>query len=193
MSDPAACVLIIDTHVRHDLADGAYARRRAECEEATRQLGMTALAAAGPSLVARSGRLDPVLQRRARHVISENERTLAAARAIRSGDWPKLGALMYDSHRSLSDDFEVSCRELDIVVDTARFLGEDAGVFGCRMTGGGFGGCAICLVRTDMVGRVRQAIADSYRELTGKAATILSSRPSDGARRINTPQRRPAR
>jgi galactokinase len=91
-----------------------------------------------------------------------------------------MGALMYASHESLRDDYQVSCRELDTVVEIARRVGSQAGVLGCRLTGGGFGGSAVCLVRSDAVAPVSAALAIEYRERTGKAANILSSRPGAG-------------
>src|SRR5262249_17221823 len=110
MSDPAVAVLIINTNVRHKLADGEYARRRSQCETATRFLKLPALRdATTTSLRAARKGLDPVVFRRARHVITENERTLKAARAFRTSDWTTLGKLMYASHASLRDDYEVSC------------------------------------------------------------------------------------
>ena len=120
--------------------------------------------------------------RRARHVITENERTLQAARAIQAGDWPAVGQLMYASHASLRDDFAVSCAELDAVVEIAEALGEAEGVIGCRMTGGGFGGCAVSLVRTDAVRHITRKLSEGYERKTGTQATIFSSRPAGGAR-----------
>ena len=97
------------------------------------------------------GKMDEVVFRRARHVISEIERTVHAAEGIRASNWPTVGQLMYASHYSLRDDYEVSCKELDVVVEIAEGIGFKGGVYGCRMTGGGFGGCAVALVKAELV------------------------------------------
>jgi galactokinase len=185
MTDPSVSVLIINTHVRHSLAAGEYARRRAQCEAAARALGVPALRDATPAaLEACAGALDPVLVRRARHVISENARTLEACEALRTGAWPRMGTLMSASHASLRDDFEVSCAELDAAVAIASGLGEAGGVFGARMTGGGFGGCVVALVRAEAAEAVSAHVADRYRCATGRTATIFTSRAAGGARVI---------
>jgi galactokinase len=128
--------------------------------------------------------MEPVVFRRARHVITENERTQEAARAMQAGQWDKAGELMYASHVSLRDDYEVSCAELDAVVEFAQQIGKDGGMIGCRMTGGGFGGCAVSLVKTEAVPRIIRAIGDAYEKRTGNQATIFSSRPAGGARSL---------
>ncbi len=120
MTDPALTVLIINTNVRHKLADSAYAKRRARCETAARALHVPALRDATlAALEAAQGQLEPVVFRRARHVITENERTLQAAKSFQASDWAAVGQSMYASHASLRDDYEVSCPELDVVVETA--------------------------------------------------------------------------
>jgi galactokinase len=128
--------------------------------------------------------LEPVVFRRARHVISEIERTLTAARAIQAKDWTAVGELMYASHESLRNDYEVSCLELDAVVEIARDM-KDKGIIGARMTGAGFGGCAVCLARTDTVRNVTKLIDQAYEKATGEQAEIFSSRPASGARVIS--------
>jgi galactokinase len=183
MTDPTVTVLIINTNVRHQLAEGEYAKRRSQCEAAARSLKVPALRdATVQALEAGRAEMKPVVFRRARHVITENERTLQAAQAIRASDWPTVGRLMYASHASLRDDYEVSCPELDTVVEIAQSIGEQGDMIGCRMTGGGFGGCAVSLVKTDAVARITRAIDGPYERKTGKPATIFSSRPGDGAR-----------
>ncbi len=183
MTDPGVTVLIINTNVRHRLAEGEYARRRQQCEAAARALNVTALRdATMDALNGARKRIDPVVFRRARHVITENERTLRAARAIQAGDWPVVGKLMYDSHASLRDDYQVSCRELDTVVEIARKLGPQQGVIGCRMTGAGFGGCAVSLVRTDAVRVLTRLIAEEYEKQTEQEPAMFWSRPAAGAR-----------
>jgi galactokinase len=185
MTDPTVTVLIINTNVRHQLAEGEYAKRRSQCEAAARSLKVPALRdATVQALEAGRAEMKPVVFRRARHVITENERTLQAAQAIRASDWPTVGRLMYASHTSLRDDYEVSCPELDTVVEIAQSIGEQGDMIGCRMTGGGFGGCAVSLVKTDAVARITRAIDGPYERKTGKPATIFSSRPADGARML---------
>jgi len=183
MTDPAVTVLVINTNIRHKLAESEYAKRRSSCEAAARVLAVPALRDATPAaLEAARGRMDPMVFRRARHVISENERTLQAAKAIQASDWDAVGRLMYESHASLRDDYEVSCPELDIVVEIARAMGKAEGVIGCRMTGAGFGGCAVSLVATDAVLRITRKLDEAYEKQTGKQTTIFSSRPAAGAR-----------
>jgi galactokinase len=182
MTDPAVTVLIINTNVRHKLADGEYARRRAHCEEAARALAVPALRDATlDQLVAAETRLNPSVFRRARHVITENQRTLKAARAIRAADWPAVGQLMYASHDSLRQDYQVSCPELDGVVEIARGLGQTEGMIGCRMTGAGFGGCLVSLVRTEALLPITRKLGEIYENRTGSHITIFSSRPAGGA------------
>lgn len=183
MTDPDITVLVINTNVRHKLADGEYGKRRAQCEMAAKALGVPALRDADlDRLAAAKDRIDPVVFRRARHVITENQRTLDMAEAIAAGQWAEAGALMYASHKSLRDDYEVSCRELDAVVEIARELGEKEGVIGCRMTGGGFGGCAVSLVRTEAAKRLIRKIDEQYEKKTRIQAAIFSTRPGPGAR-----------
>ncbi len=183
MLDPKVTVLIINTNVRHKLADGEYARRRAQCEAAARALGVPSLREASlKGLTAATARLDPVVFRRARHVLTENERTLRAARAIQACDWTTVGQLMYASHLSLRDDYEVSSPELDAVVELARALGPDQGIVGCRMTGAGFGGCAVCLIRADAALHVTRKLGEAFERKSGRQLTIFSSRPAAGAR-----------
>lgn len=180
MREGEVSLLIINTMVKHSLSDGGYKTRRDECNEVTRLLGVKLLREATPQTVdeARS-RLPEVLFRRARHITTENQRTLMAVDALRRGAWAELGQLMYGSHRSLRDDFNVSCRELDIVVDEARAL-EGNGVFGCRMTGGGFGGCCIAVVDSAHATEIGAAISDGYRKATGIEPLIFETQPGDG-------------
>jgi galactokinase len=128
--------------------------------------------------------LDPLTYRRAHHVITEIERTLQAAEAIRSANWLAAGMLMYASHASLRDDFEVSCPELDLVVEVAQSIGEKGGVFGCRMTGGGFGGCTVSLVQAASIRGITAKVAEVYRARTGIEPTMFVSRPAAGAKSL---------
>jgi galactokinase len=126
--------------------------------------------------------LGDLLDRRARHVVSENARTVEAAAAIRRGDWETVGRLMYASHASLRDDYEVSCPELGSLVELAAALGPVSGVIGSRMTGGGFGGCTVSLVRRAALDAIAERIRDGYFRQTGRPATLFVTRPVDGAR-----------
>jgi galactokinase len=181
-SDPEISVLITNTNVKHELAGGEYAKRRAQCETAARHLGVTALRDVDAETLLKSqSRLDATVFRRAQHVVSENARTLRAAQAIRDSRWLEVGELMYASHESLRVDYEVSCRELDAVVDIARSLGSKNGMIGCRMTGGGFGGCAVSLVKTDAIPMLSHQLSEAYRQRTGIEPTLFVSRPAAGA------------
>ena len=181
-SDPEISVLIANTNVRHELAGGEYANRRAQCETAARHLGVTALRDADAETLLKSqSTMDAMVYRRAHHVVSENSRTLRAAQAIRDSSWLEVGELMYASHASLRVDYDVSCRELDVVVDIARSLGSKNGMIGCRMTGGGFGGCAISLVKTDAIPMLSRQLSEAYRQHTGIEPTLFLSRPAGGA------------
>ncbi|MBV9945294.1 MAG: galactokinase [Myxococcales bacterium] len=184
--DPDVSVLVCNTNVHHALGDSAYAQRYDECENAARHLGVPSLRDATPSDIDRArGALGPVLHRRARHVVTENARVLDAARALEAGDTNRAGALFYESHASLRDDYEVSCRELDLLVDAARSLGAGAGVYGARLTGGGFGGCTVTLVRTDRVTAVSGALSVAFERETGRKLETFVSRPARGARRLD--------
>src|ERR1035437_4359435 len=182
MNDPSVALLIVNTNVKHELGSGEYAKRRAECEAAAKILGVASLRdATADQLEHAKGRMSEVVYRRARHVIGEIERTVHAAEGIRASNWPGVGNLMYASHASLRDDYEVSCKELDVVVEIAEDIGYQGGVYGCRMTGGGFGGCTVALVKADAVDAITKKIAADYKMKTGIEATIFSSRPAAGA------------
>jgi galactokinase len=179
--DPEVTVLAVNTNVRHQLAEGAYAERRRQCEAAARALGVRTLREADLGMLARAAGLDELTRRRAHHVITETERTSEAARCLRGRDWLALGALIDASHDSLRDDYGVSSPQLDAVVEIARSVGPRGGVFGCRMTGGGFGGCAMALIATREVDAIISTIGTQYRERIGVAATLFVSRPAAGA------------
>jgi galactokinase len=182
MSDPAVEVLITNTNVKHELTGGEYAKRRAQCEAAARALGVGSLRDADAEMLERAqGKMDPTAYRRAKHVISEIERTLHAAEGVRASNWPTVGQLMYASHASLRDDYEVSCPELDAIVDIAQSIGIKGGVFGCRMTGGGFGGCTVALVESSKVAAISTQIAAEYERRTRIKPTLFVSRPAAGA------------
>jgi galactokinase len=180
-------ILVTDTRKKHSLASSEYNTRRAECERAVELLGeelpgIAALRDVGPEDLERhAARLpDPVL-RRARHVVSENARTLAAARALRAGDVAAAGALFVESHRSLQHDYEVSVDELDHLVDVAISL---PGVYGARMTGGGFGGSTVSLVDPGKLDAVTEALRASYVARFGKEPGFLVTRGGRSAYEI---------
>jgi galactokinase len=182
LSDAGMVILIVNTNVRHALADSAYATRRAECAEAARRLRVPSLRdATMDDVVSRAADLGTDLLARARHVVSENTRVGAAVEAAREGQWADMGALMYESHRSLRDDFAVSCLELDVLVEAASDIGVNRGVFGCRMTGGGFGGSVVCLAKRDAIAEIERVLLDRYRAQVGREATAFTSRPGAGA------------
>jgi galactokinase len=167
-------LLVIDTRVEHRLVEGGYADRRTDCERAASELGLEHLAAANPADVAR---VSPELQPRVRHVVSEQARVGDLVDAAREGDWVRVGTLMTASHESLRDDFEVSCDELDAVVDLAL----RHGALGARMTGGGFGGSAIALVPSSRTAAVGAAVASAFAARGWNAPTIFAAEASPGA------------
>ncbi len=182
MADPSVALLITNTNVKHELTGGEYAKRRSQCETAAGILGVASLRDADAGMLERTrGKMDEVVYRRARHVISEIERTLHAAEGVRASNWPTVGQLMYASHASLRDDYEVSCPELDAIVEIALDIGPRGGVFGCRMTGGGFGGCTVALVQADKVSAISDRVAAEYEKRTRIKATVFVSRPAAGA------------
>jgi len=177
-------LVVCNSMVRHDLASGEYNRRRADCEEGVNLLrphlpGVRNLRDVEAAVLETYKQaLSPTVYRRCRHVITENQRVLTAANALQSGDAERFGQLMYSSHASLRDDYQVSCRELDLLVDLAS---STPGVHGSRMTGGGFGGCTVNLVRADAAGDFQSRIAEAYREGTGITPDIYVCEPAHGA------------
>jgi galactokinase len=182
MSDPSVALLIINTNVKHELSGGEYAERRAQCEEAVKILDAASLRdVTEDQLEIAKVMMSEIVYRRARHVIGEIQRTVFASRGVRASNWHDVGKLMYASHYSLRDDYEVSCAELDAVVEIAEDVGYKGGVYGCRMTGGGFGGCCVALVKASAVDSTSKTIAADYKKKTGIEAAIFSSRPASGA------------
>jgi galactokinase len=185
MQDAAVSLLITNTNVKHELTGGEYAQRRAQCEQAAKAIGVGSLRDATiASLELAKSKMDGMVYRRGRHVIGEIERTVNAAKRIRASDWVTTGELMYASHYSLRDDYEVSCAELDIVVEAAKSIGLAGGVYGCRMTGGGFGGCTVALVKSSEVDSISNSIAVNYEKRTGIKPSLFVSRPAAGAKRM---------
>jgi len=171
-------VVILDTGTRRGLVDSAYNERRRQCEDAASFFGVRALRDVTPeAFAARADALDPVAMRRARHVITENARTLAAADAMRHADALALGQLMNASHDSLRADFEVSSVALDVMVEIAR---AQAGCHGARMTGAGFGGCAVALVDGSQGARFAREVGATYRHRTSTTPQVYLTGASEG-------------
>ena len=180
-------LVICNTMVRHSLAGGEYNVRRAECEAGARFFaeripGVKSLRDVTLKDFEKLGAQMPeVIRKRCHHILTENLRVLQAAEALQAGDLGLFGRLMANSHASLRDDFEVSCEELDLMVQLAE---QNAGVYGARMTGGGFGGCTINLVQESHVENFRKNVAAGYEKATGRAPEIYVSSAADGAGRI---------
>jgi galactokinase len=175
---------VCNTMVRHEHATSGYNTRRHECEDGLRSLGQVlpdirALRDVTlDELEKYSDRLSPVIYKRLRHVVTENDRVEKAARALEKAELVQFGRLMAESHCSLRDDYEVSSPELDLMVDLAN---GQQGVYGTRMTGGGFGGCTVIVVDAAQAEAVQRSLAQQYEARTGLKPTILICEPSDGA------------
>ncbi|WP_109419733.1 galactokinase [Proteus terrae] len=173
-------VMIINTNKKRGLVDSEYNTRRQQCEEAAHILNVTALRDASlEDLVAKKALMSDVVYRRARHVITENSRTLDAAEALRRGDLTTLSQLMMQSHHSMRDDFEITVKEVDSLVEIVKSVIGDRG--GVRMTGGGFGGCVVALVTPDLVDKVVDSVKAQYEAKTGLKETIYVCSASQGA------------
>jgi galactokinase len=202
---PEIAWLVIHSGVSHSLADGAYAQRRTECKMICEALQLGSLRDVTPEMITtlslelpskllpegssewsseRSSKwsskwpLEEVLHRRARHVVTENQRVLAAAEALHSANWPTLGRLLLESHQSLRDDYEVSCEELDVLVELAQSHDD---VFGARMTGGGFGGCVVALVNREALSSVTTSMSQRYAQQFGVSPRCYWVNPTSGA------------
>jgi galactokinase len=179
--DPGAAglsLLVIDTRARHAHVDGGYAARRQACEDAAQALGVRSLRDITDSSELTG--LDPLLRRRARHVVTENSRVLATAALLRSGELARTGPLLTASHASLRDDFEVSWPEANAAVEAAV----EAGASGARMTGGGFGGSVVVLAPAESEPRVLAAVSDRYASESWPEPRCTVVAPSAGARRV---------
>lgn len=182
-------LVICNTGVKHKLAGGEYNRRREECEEAVRSLakvlpGIRALRdVSREQLEEHRALLSEVAYKRAKHIVKENERVLNGKEALRQGDLRKFGEYMAQSHVSLRDLFEVSCAELDLMVELAK---REPGVYGARMTGGGFGGATINLVDARCAAGFAENVAKAYQEKTGIACATYVCMPVDGASRVES-------
>jgi galactokinase len=180
-------VVVCNTMVKHELAASEYNARRAECEEGVRLLAqeLAQVRALRDVTVSDLERLQPklpeVIYRRCRHVVSENARVVSAATALQQVDLADFGSLMGESHRSLRDDYEDSCAELDLLVELAN---QAEGVYGARMTGGGFGGCTVNLVEAASVDNFKQSVANGYTKAMGREPEIYVCTAAQGAERV---------
>ncbi len=180
-------LVVCNTMVKHEHASSAYNERRAQCEAGVEHLAkflpnVSALRDVTFAQLEQFGRdLPEVIYRRCRHVITENARVLAAAEALERGELERFGLLMAESHASLRDDYEVSSRELDLMVELASKV---EGVYGARMTGGGFGGCTINLVDVDLVEAFTRVVAEGYEQATGLKPEIYVCEASNGAEEL---------
>jgi len=180
-SDPRLTIVIANTMAHHELDDGGYAARRRNTADGLAIIGKPSWRDVTMGEVeAAWQRLGDPINRRCRHVVGEIARTVAAAAAIEAGDFTELGSLMAASHDSLRDDFEVSCPELDTMVEIARRIGRGGGVLGTRMTGGGFGGSTVTLCDSDRAEQFATRLHAAYREATGITPEIFASRPVRG-------------
>jgi galactokinase len=184
---PNLRILVTNSMVRHQHAGGEYNARREACEEGVRLLSRTlgpleALRDVTPGELEANRRMLPdLIYRRCRHIVTENARVLEAERALNAGDFIACGQAMNASHVSMRDDFEITCPEVDALVALAQTV---EGVYGSRMTGGGFGGCTVSLVEASAVEKATRIMIDGYRVATGLEAEIFACAPSDGVRLI---------
>ena len=181
--DPAVAglaLLVVDTRASHTLSDGGYASRRGDCERAAALLGVDLLRDVEDQAAALESLDDPQVRSRVRHVFSEIDRVTEAVDRLEAGDFEGLGRTFTASHVSLRDDYQVSCDELDVAVDTALANG----ALGARMTGGGFGGSAIALVASGDLETVQRAVARAYDERGWRPPGFLTALPAAGARQL---------
>lgn len=182
-----AKIVITNSKVKHSLVDSAYNQRRQECTDALSELQSVVEIKTLGDLDEetfekhKDAIKDPIRQKRARHAVKENQRTIQAVAALRAGDITRFGQLMNQSHISLRDDYEVSCEEIDILVDLAWTL---PGVIGSRITGGGFGGCTVSIVKNDAVDHFIDKLGKAYKEKTGHEAEFYVVEIGDGAKEI---------
>ncbi len=173
-------VVIINSNKKRGLVDSEYNTRREQCEEAARIFGVTALRDVSiEQFNAKADELDELVAKRARHVITENDRTVEAAEALRQGDMTRMGELMAQSHASMRDDFEITVTEIDTLVEMVKEVIGDQG--GVRMTGGGFGGCIVALMPPALVDDVKAVVEANYQAATGLKESIYVCQAKDGA------------
>ena len=193
MDDPDILVLIANSNVKHALTGSEYPQRRADCEKAAKLLGVPLLRDANVMLLEESREQflavpdGERIYRRARHFLTEERRTEAFAASLMGRNWKSVGVQMYAGHESLRDDYEVSCPEVDLLVEIARSIGTVGGMIGSRMTGGGFGGCTVSLVSKDKIDSICVRLESEYTERTGIHPTLFCTRPAQGACIIPNP------
>ncbi len=178
---PGLQLIMVNSMVKHELASSEYNTRRRECEQAVAMLGKPLRDIAAGEWPTLESKLPDPLNRRARHIVTENARVLDFVEACGQGDQPRMGRLMAESHESIRADYEVSCKELDFLVKTAAKL---EGVVGARMTGGGFGGCTVNLVKEDAVEHFQKAIASAYESKFGLRPEIYACQTADGVHEL---------
>lgn len=178
--EPDICVLITNSQVQHKLSDSPYAQRRAQCESAGELLGAS-LRDVAMQDINDSPLLDPETKQRARHVVSEIARVEDMTLKVSRQDWETAGACLYASHLSLKEQYEVSCPELDLLVELAQDIGQAGGMFGSRMTGAGFGGCTVSLIASSEQDAIIGRLREGYRAKTGLDPDFVLSRPAAGA------------
>jgi galactokinase len=175
-------VIVMDTGKPRQLVDSEYNTRRAQCEKAAKSLGVRALRDADMEILMElEERMDEVVFRRARHVITENERVFEAAQALRDGQFDRVGRVINEGHASLAEDYEVSCPELDLICEIAR---EQEGCYGARLVGAGFGGCAMALVRAGVEEAFGAAVKAAYDARADYTSRIIAVRAAEGARLV---------
>ncbi|WP_146408272.1 galactokinase [Allorhodopirellula heiligendammensis] len=181
-TDDGVTLLITNSNVKHELNGGEYAERRSQCDSALKIIGKPSWRdVTRDDIQMCRDQLSGSEYQRASHVVGEIQRTTRAAEALSASRLTEVGELMYASHDSLSRDFEVSCRELDLLVDLARGVGEAGGVIGSRMTGGGFGGCTVTLVKTESAPALIDRLMKEYEAETGVKPSCFTSCPALGA------------
>ncbi len=181
-SDPSLSIIVANTNISHDLTDGGYAARRKDTEDGLALIGKPSWRdATMEDVYAAQEKMGDRIFRRSRHVVTEIGRTIEAVEAFKSGDFSNIGKLMEGSHRSLRDDFEVSCDELDLMVALAQEIGFEGGVLGARMTGGGFGGSTVTLCRSSDAEAIAQQMHTRYQAQTGITPLLFATRPAPGA------------
>ena len=181
-SDPSLSIIVANTNVSHDLSDGGYSNRRKETEDGLTLTGKESWRdVTMEDVYAAQEKMGDRIFRRSRHVVTEIARTAQAVEAFKSCDFSNIGSLMESSHRSLRDDFEVSCDELDLMVALAKEIGLEGGVLGARMTGGGFGGSTVTLCHSINAEAIARQMNDRYQAQTGIEPLLFVTRPAAGA------------
>jgi len=183
-------LVVTNSNVQHNLGDSEYPKRVEQCKHATESLAkldgkiqtLRDATLDQIDLASSQGLLEGVSWQRSRHVVSENKRTTDTAAALEKGEWTRVGQLMNESHASMKDDYEVSCREIDILVELAQGF---EGVYGSRLTGGGFGGCTVTLVREDAAQNLIDHLKRHYKAITGIDCVCFKITPSAGAKELD--------